>query len=91
MNLKKYDNKKVRFKDSGNNIIEGISEYYTKEMNPCRCGSNCQHYEYDGKNVFVVCNGCWSDLAIIKPEYAEEYLNKGIWRNMAEVYGTGTD
>ena len=65
--------------------------YYTKEMNPCRCGSNCQHYEYDGKNVFVVCNGCWSDLAIIKPEYAEEYLNKGIWRNMAEVYGTGTD
>ena len=32
MNLKKYDNKKVRFKDSENNIIEGISEYYTKEM-----------------------------------------------------------
>ena len=32
MNLKKYDNKRVRFIDYENNIIEGISEYYTKEM-----------------------------------------------------------
>lgn len=32
MNLKKYDNKKVRFKNAEDNIIEGISEYYTREM-----------------------------------------------------------
>ena len=43
MNLKKYDNKKVRFIDSENNIIEGICEYYTREMSEAMYGidSDC--------------------------------------------------
>ena len=42
MRLKKYDNKKVRFIDSEKNIIEGISEYYTKEMSECMYGINSE-------------------------------------------------
>ena len=42
MNLKKYDNKKVRFTDSENNTIEGISYYYTKEMSECMYGINSE-------------------------------------------------
>lgn len=42
MNLKKYDNKKVRFTDSENNTIEGISYYYTKEIAKCMYGINSE-------------------------------------------------
>ena len=42
MNLKKYDNKKVRFIDAENNIIEGICEYYTKEMTETIYGINSE-------------------------------------------------
>ena len=42
MNLKKYDNKKVRFTDSENNTIEGISYYYTKEIAECMYGINSE-------------------------------------------------
>lgn len=56
--------------------------YYTTENNPCGCGSNCYHYEYDGAHVIGVCNACKSDIYMIKDEYTQEYLNEGVWKNM---------
>lgn len=53
--------------------------YYSEEYNPCDCGSNCYHKEYDGKNIWCVCNACNTDIYGVKEEYIQEDLNKGIW------------
>ena len=54
--------------------------YFQKKRNHCNCGSNCYHYEYDGTDIFIVCNGCSSDLYSVKPEYREEYIDRGEWK-----------
>lgn len=60
---------------------ESIWSYFVPgENNPCGCGSNCYHLEYDGANVFGVCNACESDIYEVKPEYTEQYLKDGIWK-----------
>ena len=46
----------------------------------CLCGSNVYHYEYDGKKIYGVCNACSEDIYILKDEYVEETLTKGIWK-----------
>ena len=55
--------------------------YYSKENNPCGCGSNCYHLEYDRSDdkIYCVCNGCKSDIYEIKEEYIKENLDKGVW------------
>lgn len=64
-----------RHPDSGN-----IWTYYTSsKKNPCGCGSNCYHYEFDGTRVVGVCNACQQDVYEVKPEYTQEYLDKGSW------------
>lgn len=50
------------------------------ERNPCGCGSNCYHLEYDGEKIYGVCNGCNTDIYEIKDEYVKEKLNQGIWK-----------
>lgn len=45
----------------------------------CSCGANVYHYEYDGENIYGVCNGCGKDLYIVKPEHIDEYLKQGVW------------
>ena len=66
-----------------------ITSFFNKEVrfNPCMCGSNCTHYEYDGTTVYQVCNSCSADLSYVKPEYTQKYLEKGVWRKMTEVFG----
>ena len=55
-------------------------QYYTTSLHdPYRCSSNCYHYEYDGQKIIGVCNGCGRDIYEVKPEYVQEYLDKGIW------------
>ena len=54
--------------------------YISHKRNPCGCGSNCYHYELDGKKIFGVCNSCGKDIYQIMPEYFDEYLNKGVWK-----------
>lgn len=49
------------------------------ERNPCGCGSNCYHYEYDGSKVIGVCNACHRDIYEVLPEFVEEHLNMGTW------------
>jgi len=44
------------------------------------CKANCYHYEYDGENIYGVCNACCRDLYIVKPEYIEKELNEGVWK-----------
>lgn len=56
--------------------------YYSKEPNPCGCGSNCFHYEYDGHRVIGICNACKSNIYTVKDEYTQEFLEKGTWINM---------
>ncbi len=34
--------------------------------NTCGCGCNLYHLEYDGSEVFTVCNSCEKDIAIIE-------------------------
>ena len=50
------------------------------ENNPCGCGSNCYHDEYDGKKIYGVCNACDTDIYELKDEYVEEKLKEGIWK-----------
>lgn len=46
----------------------------------CSCGANVFHYEYDGKNIYGVCNACDQDLYIVKKEYVNKHLSEGIWK-----------
>ena len=60
-------------------------EYYHNylvngENNPCGCGSNVYHLEYDGKKIYGVCNACNTDIYEYKDEYIEEELKQGIWK-----------
>ena len=51
-----------------------------KTFNPCGCGSNVYHLEYDGKTIFGVCNACGKDIYEVKPVYIPQKLNEGIWK-----------
>lgn len=46
----------------------------------CSCGANVYHYEYDGKDIYGVCNACGKDLYIVKEEYVNKRLNEGVWK-----------
>ncbi len=69
--------RKIQYYDSG-------KQYHTymvkEERNPCGCGSNCYHLEYDGEKIYGVCNACDTDIYEIKDEYVKEKLNQGIWK-----------
>lgn len=67
--LKQYDEK-------GN-----LENYWVRgEKNPCGCGSNLFHYQYDGDTIVCVCNSCKAEIYTIKDEYKEEELKKGVWK-----------
>lgn len=66
----------------------GIWSYYVSgQMNPCGCGSNCYHYEYDGRRVYGVCNACKKDIYEVVPRYESDYLTKGVWKMMEPKKG----
>lgn len=65
------------YKDKPNDIW---SFWIKGEKNPCKCGSNCFHHQYDGNEVYCVCNSCGKDIYTVIPEYKEETLSKGIWK-----------
>lgn len=69
--------RKIQYYDSGN-------QYHTymagRDRNPCGCGSNCYHLEYDGEKIYGVCNACGIDIYEIKDEYVKEKLDQGIWK-----------
>ena len=50
------------------------------KRNPCNCGSNLYHYEYDGTNISGICNNCGTKLYEMKEEYVEECLKEGFWK-----------
>lgn len=75
MRLKKYDNKKVRFIDSEKNIIEGISEYYTKEMSECMYGINSECLKI---TCFLFRKEEIKDISIID-EFSAPYGNIEKW------------
>lgn len=55
--------------------------YYSRDsLNPCGCGSNCYHYEFDGKKIYGVCNACDTDIYEMKNEFVKEKLKQGIWK-----------
>ena len=55
--------------------------YYSSDsLNPCGCGSNCYHYEFDGKKIYGVCNACGTDIYEMKNEFVKEKLKQGIWK-----------
>ena len=61
---------------------ENMWQYYDgQENNPCDCGSNCYHYEYDRINnkIYAVCNCCKTDIYVMKEEYMDEKLHTGKW------------
>lgn len=61
------------------NDVDKVWQYY-QPKGTCNCGCNVYHYEYDGKKIYGVCNACGEDVYILKHEYVEETLNKGIWK-----------
>ncbi len=65
------------YEDSGN-----MWQYFDgDENNPCGCGSNCYHYEYDriDNKIYGVCNCCGTDIYEMKEEYVDEKLQTGHW------------
>lgn len=50
------------------------------DNNPCECVCNLYHLEYDGSEVFTVCNSCEKDIAIIEKNQAKELLKQVSWR-----------
>lgn len=61
---------------------EDIWQYYDGDKNnPCGCGSNCYHYEYDriDNKVYGVCNCCGVDIYEVKEEYMDEKIHTGKW------------
>ena len=60
---------------------EILWQYYCVGQNPCGCGSNCYHYEYDNidDEIYGVCNVCEKDIYVVKKEYKEEKLKEGKW------------
>lgn len=52
-----------------------IWEYIVEDLR-CICGCNVFHKEYNGTDVFGVCNGCRNDVYMIKPEFVNAELNK---------------
>lgn len=58
------------------------SYFIPKTKNPCGCGSNCYHYEHDGKRVIGVCNACGKDIYEVKEEFADSYLLEGVWKEI---------
>lgn len=55
--------------------------YFVKGVsNPCGCGSNCYHYEYNGEKIYGVCNACKTDIYEVKIEYIKEKLKQGVWK-----------
>ena len=63
--------------DSGN-----IWQYMSEEPNPCECGSNVYHLEYDEKygNIYGVCNACDTIIYKLTEEYVKEKLKQGVWK-----------
>lgn len=60
-----------------------IWSYYIPQIrNPCGCGSNCYHYEYDGRRVVGVCNGCDADIYTVEEKLIGDYLMEGIWKEI---------
>ncbi len=66
-------NRKIQYKEPGD-----IWCFWTKGEY-CPCGANVYHHEYDGKDIYCVCNACKADLAIFKEEFIAEQLNNSIW------------
>ena len=60
---------------------EHMWQYVGDEPNPCGCGSNCYHYEYDRSEnkIYGVCNGCHTDIYIVRDEYTNDKLKIGMW------------
>ena len=61
---------------------DNLWQYYTgDDKNPCGCGSNCFHYEYDENDnlIYGVCNACNTDIYVVREEYKEEKLKEGKW------------
>ena len=71
--IKNKDKRKVQYCTDSSEmwLYYGIS---------CSCGCNVHRYEYDGENIFIVCNACNECLGTIKDEYLDKYLNKGVWK-----------
>lgn len=75
-----FDYKKVRkvqYDDRGKLIMTYMAP--NGEKNPCGCGSNCFHYEYDGNDIYCVCNACNEDLFIFNEDAVADCLEKGLW------------
>ena len=70
------------------NYEDHVWTYYNPEgNNPCGCGSNCYHYEYDQRDdeIYGVCNGCDKDIYIIDKKYKNQRLEIGVWKWAKEL------
>lgn len=75
-----FDYKKVRkvqYDEKGKQIMTYMVP--NGEKNPCGCGSNCFHYEYDGNDIYCVCNACNADLFIFNKDAVANCLKTGLW------------
>lgn len=46
----------------------------------CSCGANVYHYEYDGNEIYGVCNACGKDVYVVKKECIDKRLKEGVWK-----------
>lgn len=76
INSKNLLRKKKQYYKDTNDIIC----LYTLKGHSCSCGSDTYYYEYDGNDIFGICNDCEKTLYKVKDEYIKDKLEEGIWK-----------
>ena len=67
---------------------ERVWQYYNKFENPCECGSNCYHFEYDRDDdkIYGVCNCCNKDIYVMRKECKDDKLKQGKWVDKDDAF-----
>lgn len=67
---------KTLYHDNGTELWQFFIE---GQKNPCECGSNMFHYEYDGEKIYGICNCCGQRIYTVATSYVQGYLDMGKW------------
>lgn len=56
-------------------------QYLCNKEHACsKCGSNVYHHEYDGENIWGICNSCGNEMYMLKEEFVKSDLAEGEWK-----------
>ncbi len=71
---------KILFHENSKELWQFFIE---NQKNPCGCGSNMFHYEYDDSKIYGVCNACGEKIYTVAEPFVKEYLEMGKWIDLS--------